>query len=37
MPDRDLTPQQHAVLREHATERPFTSPLNDEKRAGVFH
>lgn len=36
MPDRDLTPAQHAVLREHATERPFTSPLNDEKRAGEF-
>ena len=24
---RDLTPQQIAVLRDHATERPFTSPL----------
>ncbi len=34
---RDLTAAQHAVLREHATERPFTSPLNDEKRAGEFH
>ena len=34
---RDLTPQQIAVLRDHATERPFTSPLNDEKRAGAFH
>ena len=33
----DLTPQQRAVLRDHATERPFTSPLNDEKRAGEFH
>lgn len=31
-----LTPEQFAVLREHATERPFTSPLNDEKRAGHF-
>jgi peptide-methionine (R)-S-oxide reductase len=37
MADRDLTPAQRAVLREHATERPFTSPLNDEKRAGEFH
>ncbi len=37
MPDRDLTPAQRAVLREHATERPFTSPLNDEKRAGDYH
>ena len=34
---RELTPAQHAVLREHATERPFTSPLNDEKRPGDFH
>lgn len=33
---RDLTPQQIAVLRDHATERPFTSPLNDEKRPGDF-
>lgn len=32
-----LTPEQFAVLREEATERPFTSPLNDEKRAGMFH
>ena len=32
-----LGPQEYAVLREEATERPFTSPLNDEKRAGMFH
>mgnify|MGYP005811399919 FL=1 len=32
-----LTPQQFAVLREEATERAFTSPLNDEKRKGMFH
>jgi peptide-methionine (R)-S-oxide reductase len=31
-----LTPDQYAVLREEATERPFTSPLNDEKRKGIF-
>jgi peptide-methionine (R)-S-oxide reductase len=31
-----LTPNQFAVLRKEATERPFTSPLNDEHRAGVF-
>ena len=31
-----LTPEQYAVLREEDTERPFTSPLNHEKRAGVF-
>jgi peptide-methionine (R)-S-oxide reductase len=32
-----LTPNQFAVLREEATERPFTSPLNKEERAGIFH
>jgi len=33
---RELTPQQYAVLFEEGTERAFTSPLNDEKRAGTF-
>lgn len=32
-----LTPKQYGVLREEATERPFTSKHNDEKRAGIFH
>jgi peptide-methionine (R)-S-oxide reductase len=32
-----LTPQQFAVLREEDTERAFSSPLNDEHRAGTFH
>nr|WP_235911937.1 peptide-methionine (R)-S-oxide reductase MsrB [Mesorhizobium xinjiangense] len=32
-----LTPEQYAVLREEATERAFTSPLNEEKREGFFH
>ena len=32
-----LTPNQFAVLREAATERSFTSPLNREHRKGVFH
>src|SRR3546814_17137174 len=31
-----LTPFQYKVLREAATERPFTSPLNDEPRSGLF-
>jgi peptide-methionine (R)-S-oxide reductase len=31
-----LTPAQYGVLREEGTERPFTSPLNDEKRQGTF-
>jgi len=31
-----LSPQQYAVLRRADTEAPFTSPLNDEHRAGVF-
>lgn len=32
-----LTPEQFYILREEGTERAFTSPLNDEKRAGTFH
>jgi len=32
----ELTAEQYQVLREHATERPGTSPLNDEKRDGTF-
>jgi len=31
-----LTPDQYAVLRQSATERPFTSPLLDEHRPGIF-
>jgi peptide-methionine (R)-S-oxide reductase len=31
-----LTPDQYAVLRERATERPFSSPLLDERRPGIF-
>jgi peptide-methionine (R)-S-oxide reductase len=33
---RKLTPAQFDVLRRHGTERPFTSPLNDEKREGTY-
>jgi peptide-methionine (R)-S-oxide reductase len=31
-----LTPEQFHVLRKEGTERPFTSPLNNEKRKGTF-
>ncbi len=31
-----LTPEQYRVLRGHGTERPGSSPLNAEKRPGVF-
>ena len=33
---RRLGKEAFAVLREEGTERPFTSPLNKEKRAGTF-
>ena len=32
-----LTPEQFAVLRQSATERPFTSPLLEEHGKGVFN
>lgn len=32
-----LTDAQFSVLRQEATERPFTSPLNKEKRTGTYH
>src|SRR6185312_7657909 len=31
-----LAPAQYQVLRKHGTERAGTSPLNAEKRAGIF-
>ena len=33
---KQLSPGAFAVLREHGTERAFTSPLNREKRPGTF-
>jgi peptide-methionine (R)-S-oxide reductase len=33
---KELDPLQHHVLRNHGTERPGSSPLNHEKRTGVF-
>ncbi|MBN9157452.1 MULTISPECIES: peptide-methionine (R)-S-oxide reductase MsrB [unclassified Microbacterium] len=32
----ELAPQQYAVLREAATERPWTGELLDEQRAGLY-
>lgn len=32
-----LSPEQYNILREQGTERAGTSPLNDEKRKGMFH
>ena len=31
-----LTPEQYKVTRQHGTERAGTSPLNNEKREGIF-
>ena len=31
-----LAPEEYAVLFEEATERPYSHPLNEEKRAGTF-
>ena len=33
---KKLTPAQYRILRREGTEAPFTSPLNDEHRKGVF-
>ncbi len=33
---KKLTPVQYHILRERGTEVPFTSPLNNEKRAGTY-
>lgn len=33
---KQLTPAQYNILREAGTERPYSSPLNKEKRKGTF-
>lgn len=33
---RQLTPEQYYVTRKHGTERAFTGPFQDEKRAGTY-
>ena len=33
---KKLTPEQYRILREEGTERPFTSPLLNEHREGIF-
>ena len=33
---QELPPERYAVLFEEATERAFSNPLNEEKRAGTF-
>jgi peptide-methionine (R)-S-oxide reductase len=32
----ELTPEQYRIMRQHGTERAGTSPLNREKRDGLF-
>ena len=34
--NKELTPEQYRVLRQHGTERAGSSPLNHEKRAGRY-
>ena len=31
-----LNPKQYQILRQEATEKPFSSPLNQEKRIGIY-
>lgn len=33
---KKLTPEQEHILKEEGTEAPFSSPLNHEKREGVY-
>lgn len=33
---KQLTPAEYRILREDGTERPYSSPLNEEQRAGTY-
>lgn len=33
---RELSPEQYHIARKAGTERPFSHPLNNEKRAGTY-
>jgi peptide-methionine (R)-S-oxide reductase len=33
----ELSPEAYKITRQHGTERAFTSPLNNEKREGMFN
>lgn len=33
---KKLTPEQYNILRKEATEKPFSSALNNEKRKGIY-
>lgn len=33
---KELTPEQKRVLQQEGTESPYSSPLNQEKRAGTY-
>ena len=35
--NKDLTPEQHHILRKEGTEPPGSSPLNQEKREGDYY
>jgi peptide-methionine (R)-S-oxide reductase len=33
---KQLTPEQYRIARQHGTERAFSSPLNENKQAGMY-
>ncbi len=34
---KELSPEQIRIAKHEGTERPFSSPLNDEKRDGIYN